>query len=202
MANAYPATLEARLDPPLSKWKWLIKWFLLIPHIVVLAFLWVAAVVVALVAWIAILITGRYPRGIFDFIVGVMRWTWRVEYYGYNALATEKYPPFSLGEDPSYPIQFRVEYPDQLSRLKTLFKWILAIPQFIIVSAIDQVIIVLALVGAIMAGFGSGYSRSVFDLVMGLNRWTARVGVYALLMTDEYPPFRLDMGPTDTRPAA
>lgn len=73
----------------------LVKWFLAIPHYVVLFFLWMAALIVTFVAWFAIVFTGRYPRGMFDFVVGVMRWSWRVEAYAI-LLATDKYPPFSL----------------------------------------------------------------------------------------------------------
>src|SRR5437660_1462504 len=94
--TTYPAVLAARLDAPLSRWLWIVKWLLLIPHVLVLTFLWIAFVVLTIVAWIAILVTGRYPRGIFDFNLGVMRWTWRVSYYGYGALGTDRYPPFSL----------------------------------------------------------------------------------------------------------
>src|SRR6266536_969423 len=83
--TTYPAVLAARLDEPLSRWLWVVKWLLLIPHAIGIAF-----VVLTIVAWIAILVTGRYPRGIFDFNVGVIRWTWRVSYYGYGALGTDR----------------------------------------------------------------------------------------------------------------
>ena len=76
--GSYPARLNGHLDPKVSRWLWLVKWILVIPHVVVLAFLWLAVCLLTVVAGVSILLTGRYPRSIFDFNVGVMRWTWRV----------------------------------------------------------------------------------------------------------------------------
>ncbi len=92
----YPASLNGEIDPNLGRWLWLIKWLLIIPHLVVLSFLWVAYVLLTIGAFFAILFTGKYPKGIFDFNVGVLRWSWRVAFYSYNALGTDRYPPFSL----------------------------------------------------------------------------------------------------------
>ena len=183
-----------------------------------LVFLWIAFWVLTVVAFFAILFTGRYPRGIFDFNVGVVRWTWRVAFYGYSALGTDRYPPFALEDVPDYPARLQVDHPERLSRGLVLVKWwLLAIPQYIIVAVLGGwasgapgvlgvwragdwwegwpgLIGVLVLIGAIALLFAGRFPRGLFDLVVGLDRWVFRVIVYAALMRDEYPPFRLDMG--------
>jgi hypothetical protein len=105
LTDKYPSTedeqnIHLELDYPnaqtdLKRGMPLVKWFLAIPHYVILFFLWIAVFVVVLIAWFAIIFTGRYPRGLFDYVVGVMRWTWRVQAYAL-LLATDKYPPFRL----------------------------------------------------------------------------------------------------------
>jgi hypothetical protein len=217
----YPVRVDAALDPSLSRWLWLVKWLLLIPHLVVLFFLWVAFCVVTVIAFFAILFTGRYPRSLFDFNVGVMRWSWRVHYYGYWALGTDRYPPFSLQEVPDYPAHLDVAYPERLSRGLIFVKWLLAIPHLLVLAvfvgggvwlgtggATDgtweddtaagvSLVGLLVLISAIVLLFTGRYPRPIYDFVLGMDRWALRVGPYVALMTDRYPPFRLDLGGTD-----
>lgn len=206
-----PVRVTARLDAPLSRWLWLVKWILVIPHIIVLFFLWIAFTVVWVIAFFAILFTERYPRALFDFNLGVLRWSWRVAFYAYNALATDRYPPFSLGEEPDYPARLDIVYPERLSRGLVLVKWwLLAIPHYIVVGFFvgswgygwwnGGLVTVLAIIAAVILLFTEKYPRDLFDLITGFNRWVLRVVAYVALMTDAYPPFRLDMGGSDPDP--
>ena len=132
-AEPYPVTLTGNLDEPLSRWLWLVKWVLVIPHLFVLFFLFIAGIAATVIAFFAILFTGKYPRGLFDFNVGVMRWSWRVGFYSYQALGTDKYPPFTL-KSTDYPADLTVEYPERLHRGLPLIKWLLAFPHYLVVT--------------------------------------------------------------------
>ncbi|MBG6190912.1 hypothetical protein IWX64_001866 [Arthrobacter sp. CAN_A212] len=213
----YPAQLIGRLDPGLSRWLWLVKWFLAIPHYFVLFFLWFAFAVTTIVAWFAILFTGRYPRSLFNFNVGVIRWNWRVAFYAYAAAGTDRYPPFTLARA-DYPADVVVEYPERLSRGLVLIKsWLLLIPHLLFVAAITgsatwgwqvqrgeydgtgglSLLGLLVLIAVVTLLFTGSYPRPLFAFILGLNRWTTRVLVYGALMRDEYPPFRLDQDTDD-----
>jgi hypothetical protein len=230
----YPVRVDASLDPPISRWLWLVKWVLVLPHYVVLVFLWAAFLVATVVAFFAILLTERYPRALFDFNLGVLRWTWRVHYYGYGALGTDRYPPFTLADVPDYPAHLVVPYPARLSRGLVLVKWwLLALPHYLVLSVLvggglwvgghnghasdagwsaGGLVGLLVAIAAVTLLFTGRYPGALYGLVVGIDRWALRVVAYAALMTDSYPPFRLDQGggdpgtvavpPLPTQPAA
>ncbi|MGZ4695481.1 MAG: DUF4389 domain-containing protein [Acidimicrobiales bacterium] len=221
-SGAAPIRLQGRLTQPLSRWLWLVKWVLLIPHIIVLLALWLAFGLVTFIAFFAILFTGRYPRSLFEFNAGVLRWTWRVTYYGYGALGTDAYPPFSLGHHPDYPATFEIDYPEHLSRGLVLIKWwLLAIPHYLVLGFLTGgafattrwawgsvsvpfggLIGLMVIFAGLALLFTGAYPRGIHDFVMGMNRWVYRVVPYVALMRDEYPPFRLDQGPAEPAPPA
>ena len=212
----YPVQLTGELDPNLSRWLWLAKMFLAIPHYLVLAFGWVAFLVITVIAGVAIVFTGRYPRPLFDFNLGVLRWNWRVGFYTYAAIGTDRYPPFTLART-DYPADIDIDYPKHLSRGLVLGRWLLAVPHLLIVGLIAADILpywwtttdwtsglqpiggysVLNLL-VVVAGFflliTRQYPRALFDALMGINRWLYRVLTYLAFMHDAYPPFRLDQG--------
>ena len=223
MEQSYPVQVRTRLDEPLSRWLWLVKWLLAIPHYIVLFFLWIAFAVVTVIAFFAILFTGRYPRPLFGFNLGVLRWSWRVAYYTYSALGTDRYPPFSLDEGaglsrhaghrlpaaalprpgpgqvvaagyPAVRHLRRVRRRRRLHRTASAQTW----QADVLSGGLIGLLVCFAAITLLVAG---RYPRGLYNFVVGMNRWVLRVIAYAALMTDAYPPFRLDQGGTGT-PAA
>jgi hypothetical protein len=207
--NTYPVRIEGRLEEPLSRWLWLVKWLLAIPHWIILIFLWIAFILLTIVAFVALLFTGRYPRWIFDFNIGVLRWSWRVSYYAIDVIGTDRYPPFTRADVPDYPARLEIEYPEHHRRgLRLIGRWLIGIPQYAIAGAFGGwtaigsgwgghypgAVTVLVIVAGIVLLVKREYPRGLYDVVMGLNRWSFRACAYAAFLTSEYPPFRLDQG--------
>ena len=179
----------------MSRWLWLVKWLLAIPHYIVLFFLWIAFAVVTVIAFFAILFTARYPRSLFSFNLGVLRWSWRVMNYRFPMNSTDKYPPFTLASVPDYPADLEVDYPgSRTNRAVLLQRWLLGLPQIILCWSLEPFLQVLCVVNAVWLLCIGTINQGMFDLLMGIVRWRYRVAVYVSLMRDEYPPFRMDLG--------
>jgi hypothetical protein len=191
-SKAYPVNLKGELTAMPSRWLWIFKWLLAIPHFIILYFLFIACGVVWVISWFAILFTGKYPKGMFDFTAGVLRWSWRVGFYSYSVLGTDKYPPFAMESMSDYPADLSIDYPEKLSRGLIWVKWwLLAIPHWIIIGIAKNLFQILLIIVAIILLFTGKYPKDLFKLMVGINRWFYRVIAYAALMRDEYPPFRL-----------
>jgi len=206
-SKSSPVTLKADLSKPPSRALWLVKWLLLLPHLIVLALLWVAYIIVGILAFFAILFTTRFPRKLFNFNAGVLRWTWRVGFYGYWILATDEYPPFSLKTVEGYPADLEIEYPERLSRGLIFVKWLLAVPHYLCLTPlmgwgiwrytsdakvpVIGLIFILMVIIAFVLLFTKKYNEDIFKLNTGIVRWSFRVLAYIGLMTDQYPPFKL-----------
>ena len=181
-----PVRLRGEPTQPLSRWLWLVKWLLLIPHWICLIFLWITFVLATIAVFFVLLFTGRYPRGLFGWNVGVLRWTWRVAFYGYSALGTDRYPPFTMTDVPDYPARLEIDYPERQRRgLPLIGWWLIGIPQYVIAGLLTGgglgwgrygggVVGVLVFVVAMLLLFKDCYPRDVFDLIMGFNRWVFR----------------------------
>jgi Domain of unknown function (DUF4389) len=190
-----PVRVRSDIDAP-SRRLWLVKWCVLaVPHYPILIGLYLLYPLVTIAAGIAILFTGRYPRPLFDFNVGVLRWSWRLMNYRFPMNSTDKYPPFTLASVPEYPADLEVDYPESLTnRAVLLQRWLLGLPQIILCWSLEPFLQTLCVVNAVWLLCIGTINQGMFDLLMGIVRWRYRVAVYVSLMRDEYPPFRMDLG--------
>ncbi len=187
-APGYPMRFDVEYPEGLSRWLIFVKWLLAIPHFIILWALIYAAEVVTFIAFFAILFTRRYPRGLFDFVVNVNRWSTNV--LAYTGLFRDEYPPFSW-EPGQYAVTYEVDYPEELNRWLPLIKWLLAIPHIIVLLFLYIAASVAWVIAWFAILFTGRFPRGLFDFIVGVLRWQYRVNAYAYLMRDEYPPFSL-----------
>lgn len=184
----YPVQLNIDHQAEYSRFMPLIKWLLAIPHFIVLMFLGIAAYVVVVISFFAVLITGKYPKGMFDFVVGVTRWGFRVN--SYILLMRDGYPPFSLQPDPDFGVDFDIAYPaDGVNRWRPLVHWLLIIPFAIIASIIFYIAYVAVFFAFFTILFTKKFPKGLFDFVHVALNWNARSTAYSIWMTTKYPPF-------------
>src|SRR3989440_8684060 len=184
---SYPAGFEITYPSELNRWLPLVKWLLVIPHLIVLFFVGIGAFFVLIYGFFAVLFTGRWPRGAFDYLVGTLRWTLRV--IAYYHLMTDAYPPFSLADDPGYPLRLNVDYPERVARWRPLVQWLLAIPYLFVAGVLYWLTGVLTVVAFFTVLFTRRIPREVFELMVPGMRWNLRGNAYAYFMTELYPPF-------------
>ena len=183
----YPAQLEITYEPELNRWLPLVKWLLAFPHYIVLAFLAIGAFFVTIWTFFAVLFTGRYPRGAFDYLEGTLRWGFRVAAYVH--LMTDEYPPFLLDDKADYPLRFRIEYPEHIDNWRPLVHWLLVIPSLFVAGIFYWLTGVITIIAFFTILFTKQIPRGLFELMVPGLRWTARGNAYAYYMTKEYPPF-------------
>ena len=183
----YPARFEITYPAELNRWLPLIKWSLVIPHFIALFFVGIGAFFVAVYGFFAVLFTGRWPRGAFDYLVGTFRWAYRV--IAYFHLMTDAYPPFSLADDADYPLRLNIDYPEHISNWRPLVHWLLAIPYLFIAGVLYWLTGVLTIVAFFTVLFTKRIPRDVFELMVPGMRWNLRGNAYACFMTERYPLF-------------
>ena len=188
----YPVELVGVYEERVNRLLWLIKWMLVIPHLVVIWLLSIPILVTLPVSWLAVIILGRYPSFLWSYHAGLLRWSWRVNFYSFQAGGTDQYPPFSFGSRADYPADVLVEYPETSSRLTGFFRWLLIIPHWIITAFLSEIVGILVFFALVIVLFTGRYPKSMFDIIMGLNRWVYRVNAYGWLLVDDYPPFSFD----------
>ena len=186
--TTFPVTYDVEYPDRLSRLLIFVKWLLAIPHFIVLYVLGLVTGLFTVIAWFAILFTGRYPRGMFDFVVGVNRWSYNAS--AYILLLRDEYPPFSM-ERGRYPLTYEVEYPERLSRLLIFVKWLLVLPNVIVLAFLWLAVYVTSIIAWFAILFTGQYPRGLFDFAAGVMRWGARVNAYSNLLRDDYPPFSL-----------
>jgi hypothetical protein len=189
-AEDYPVHLEFERQEEYSRWLPLVKWLLAIPHFIALLFLGIGALVVILISWFAVLFTGRYPDGMFNYMVGVHRWAYRV--FGYYHLMVDPYPPFTLDDDPGYPVHFDIDYPEHVERWRPLVTWLLVIPYQFVATLLYYLAAIVTFFAFFAILFTKRYPEGMFNINRVAFRWMARSSAYQYWMVTRYPPFVWD----------
>jgi Domain of unknown function (DUF4389) len=163
------------------------KSLLLFPHWIALMFVFIGALVALVVAWFAVLFTGKFPQGIHKFLTGTYRWSTRVS--AYALLMTDKYPPFSLDPDEEYPARFDISYTEEIARWRPLVNWLLVIPYAIVASVLLWLAYICSFLAFWVILFTKQFPQGLFDFNVVAMRWQNRSAVYTDFMTERYPPW-------------
>ncbi|MEJ7839846.1 MAG: DUF4389 domain-containing protein [Thermomicrobiales bacterium] len=184
-----PGVLLYSVDYPQRSSRVLIffRWLLIIPQVLVLYLMGIAVGFVTFIAWFAILFTGKFPRGMWDFCVGYQVWTSNV--LAYLLMQRDEYPPFGSID---YPVDYDLVYPARMSRLLIFVKWLLILPHAFVLAFLGLVACVVLILAWFAVLFTGRYPQRFFNFVGGLSRWSSRVNAYQFLLTDQYPPFSMN----------
>jgi hypothetical protein len=185
----YPVRFDVEYPEGGNRWMILVRWILAIPQLIIADLLGNLAQLLAFFAFFTILFTRRFPRGMFSLAVGCLRWTYNV--YAYVLFHDQPYPPFSFDAGRYPHLVFEVPPREEYSRWLPLVKWLFAIPHFVVLALLGLIgffVYLYVIVAVLITG---RYPRGAFDYLVGVGRWSARVGAYIYLLVDEYPPFSL-----------
>ena len=188
----YPVDLIADYEERVNRFLWILKWILVIPHGILLFLISIPVIFTLPVSWLAVVILGRNPYILWRYHTGLIRWSWRVSFYSYQAGNTDRYPPFSFESRDDYPADLEIEYSESSSRLTGFFRWLLIIPHWIITWILSDIVGILVFFALVIVLFTGRYPEGMFNIIMGMNRWVYRVTAYGWLLVDDYPPFSFD----------
>jgi hypothetical protein len=200
--STYPVTFEAEYVEERNRLTTFFRLLLVIPHYIVLMLYGIGAFVAVVIAWFVLLLTGRWPEGLYDFIAGFLRYTTRLN--GYLWLMTDQYPPFSGGEEPSYPVRLHIGPPqeEEYNRLKVLLRIFYVIPAYLI-AYVMTIIVELAAIASWIVIIVVGKQPKGLQDAIGLGvSYTMRAYALFFLLTETYPPFNDDHARQIGEPAA
>ncbi|HEY7134288.1 MAG TPA: DUF4389 domain-containing protein [Acidimicrobiia bacterium] len=192
MSTTYPVQLDLTSDTRIARWRPLAQWLLAFPHLAVSSVLTSLRQLLTAISFVTVLFTKRIPRQVFDAIAMTYRYDWRS--MSYVLALHDTYPPFDFqptagddGETAHTTVNFT--YPGEVSRWKPLYKWVLAVPHYVVMLTLAIASIFVIVFGVLAVLVSGSYPARARDFLVGVYRYGLRVQAYVGLLTDEYPPF-------------
>lgn len=182
----HPVAFDVEYPERLLRWLVLVKWLLAIPHLIIVYLLSLVVGLLSIVAWFAILFTGKYPRSMHGFVVGVLRWSANVN--AYILLQRDEYPPFSFDAG-QYAVTLDIPYPERQSRWRLFIRWFALVPNQIVLFFVQIAWWVTLFIAWWAILFTGRYPRGLFNFSVGVQRWAQRSVAYSSYLRDEYPPY-------------
>jgi hypothetical protein len=187
----YPIAYEADFNPVPNRWTTFFRIILAIPWLIVAYIYLILAFFTHVFAWVSVVILGRYPRWLYDFNSGVVRYL--IRFYAWAYLQTDEWPPFGIADDPSYPIRINIApAAERQSRLKAFFRLILVLPMLIVSYAVNYVHLGAAIIAWLTIVFRGYLPEGINSTLTFINSFYARVFGYYAILTDDYPPVGIE----------